>query len=169
MLLYEFLSVAGGNQGGFVAYIGDVGAGEARGLACQQLYIYRIVYLDRAQVYAEYFFTFVQVRQVYVYLAVETSGAQQCLVQHVYPVGGGEDDNAAVGAETVHFRQQLVQCVLALVVASHGGCFGTGASHRVDFVDEYDAGCFLLCLAEQVADAGGSYADEHFYEVGACQ
>ena len=35
LLLYKFLSMTGGNQGGFVADIGDVGAGESRSLACQ--------------------------------------------------------------------------------------------------------------------------------------
>ena len=35
LLLYKFLAMTGGNQGGFVADIGDVGAGESRSLACQ--------------------------------------------------------------------------------------------------------------------------------------
>ena len=35
LFLYKFLSMTGGNQGGFVADIGDVGAGESRSLACQ--------------------------------------------------------------------------------------------------------------------------------------
>ena len=42
-----------------------------------------------------------------------------------------------------------------------------GASHGVDFVDEDDAGGFLLGLAEEVADAAGADADEHLHEVGA--
>ena len=103
------------------------------------------------------------------YLAVKTSGAQQCLVQNVHAVGGGQDDNAAVGAETVHLGQQLVQCVLAFVVAAHSGCFGTGTPYSVNLVDEHDTRRFFLCLAEQIADTGSSHADKHFHKVGTCQ
>ena len=103
------------------------------------------------------------------YLAVETSGAQQCFVQYIHTVGCGENDDTAVGTETVHFGQQLVQCVFAFIVTAHSGRFGTGTSHCIDFVDEYDAGSFFFGLAEQVADAGSAYADKHFHEVGTCQ
>ena len=75
----EFLSVTGSDQCRFVADIGNVGAGESRSLASQQVYIYRVIYLDRAQVYAKYFFTFIQVGQIYVYLAVETPCTEQGL------------------------------------------------------------------------------------------
>ena len=119
--------------------------------------------------YAEYFFSFIQVGQVDVYLAVETSGAQQCLVQYIHTVGCGKDDDTAVGTEPVHFRQQLVQGVFAFIVTAHGGSFSTGASYGIDFIDEYDARCFLFGLTEQVADAGSTYADKHFHKVGTGQ
>ena len=62
LLFYKLLSVTGGNQGGFVADIGDIGTGETRSLAGQQFHVHRIVYLNGAQMYAEYFLTLVQVR-----------------------------------------------------------------------------------------------------------
>ena len=169
LLAHEFLAVAGSYQGGFVAHVGDVRAREARRLTGQQVNVYRIVYLDGAQVYAKHFLAFVQVGQVHMDLAVEAACTQQGLVEHVHAVGGGQDDDAAVRAEAVHLGEQLVERVLALVVATHGGRFGAGASHGVNLVDEDDAGSLLLGLAEEVAYTRGAYADEHLHEVRTCQ
>jgi thiamine phosphate synthase YjbQ (UPF0047 family) len=100
---------------------------------------------------AEYFFSFVQVGQVYMYLTVETSCTQQRLVEHIHTVGGCEDDDTAVGAESVHLGEQLVQCVFSFVVAAHGGILAAGTAHGIYFVDEDDARSFLFRLFEQVA------------------
>ena len=107
-----------------------------------------------------------QVGQVYVYLTVETACTEQCLVEHVYSVGGSEHDNTRVGAEAVHLGEQGVEGVLSLVVAAGGGALAAGSSYGVNLVDEDDAGCFLLGLTEYVAHAAGSYADKHLDKVG---
>ncbi len=79
------------------------------------------------------------VGQRYDDLAVETAGAQQRGIEHIRTVGRGDDDNALVAFEAVHFDQQLVQGLLALIVtAAEAGA--TMAAHRVDFIDEYDTG-----------------------------
>ena len=113
----------------------------------------------------EHFLAFVKVRQVYVYLSVKTSGTQQGRVEHVGAVGGGQRDDAAVGAEAVHLGEQGVQRVLALVVSTHGGVLRTGSTHGINLVDEDDAGCFRLGFVEQIAYARSSNAHEHFDEV----
>ena len=51
-------------------------------------------------------------------LAVEAARTQQRRVEDVGPVGGGHHDDAEVGLEAVHLDQQLVQRLLALVVAA---------------------------------------------------
>src|SRR5262249_60048209 len=73
-------------------------------------------------------------------------------------------NNAFVGLEAVHLDQQLIERLLALVIAAAE----TGAAvttDRVNFVDENDAGCVLLGLLEHVAHAARTYADEHFDKV----
>ena len=99
-------------------------------------------------------------------LAVETAGAQQRRVEHVGPVGGGDQDDAFVGLEAVHLDQQLVQRLLALVIAA-AEAGAAMAADRVDFVDEDDAGRVLLGLVEHVAHAARADADEHLDEVRA--
>ena len=46
---------------------------------------------------------------------VKTAGTHQGGVQDIGTVGGGDHDDALVGAEAVHFHQQLVQGLLSLV------------------------------------------------------
>ena len=100
------------------------------------------------------------------HLAVEAAGPQQRRVEHVRPVGGGDQDHALVGLEAVHLDQELVQGLLALVVAA-AEARAAVAADGVDLVDEDDAGRVLLALLEEVAHARGAHADEHLDEVRA--
>ncbi len=104
------------------------------------------------------------VRQPHHHLAVEAARTQQRRVQHVGTVGGRDHDDAFAALETVHLHQQLVQGLLALVVAAAQA--GTAmAADSVDLVDEDDAGGMLLGLFEHVAHAAGAHAHEHLDEV----
>ena len=97
-------------------------------------------------------------------LAVETTGAEQGRVKHVGTVGCGNDDDAFIRLETVHFDEQLVQRLFALVILV-AKARATAAADSVDFVDEDDAGGVLLGLVEHVADARRTNTDKHFDKV----
>ena len=99
-------------------------------------------------------------------LPVEAARPQQRRVEHVGPVGRGDQDHAAAYVEAVHLHQQLVQRLLALVVAAAHARAAVPAD-GVDLVDEDDGRRVLLGLLEQVADPGGADADEHLDEVRA--
>src|SRR5262249_576022 len=67
------------------------------------------------------------------HLAVEAAWPQQRRVEHVGTVGRGDQDDALVRLEAVHLDQQLIERLLALVVAAAET--GTAmATHRVDLV-----------------------------------
>ena len=161
-----FFVVARRDECGLVAHVCYVGAGESGGLAGKQCHVESVGHLYVAQVDAEYGFAVVDVGEFDIDLAVETSGAEEGFVEDVGAVGGSEHDNAAVAAEAVHFGEQLVEGVLALVVGAHVGIFAAGTAHGVDFVDEHDARRFFLGLTEEVADTRGADAYEHFHKVG---
>ena len=93
---------------------------------------------------------------------------QQRGVEHLGPVGGGHDDDALGGVEAVHLGQDLVERLLALVVAAHdpGGARARLAD-GVQLVDEDDAGRLLLGLLEEVAHPRRAHAHEHLHELGA--
>lgn len=93
----------------------------------------------------------IEVGKLDINLTVETSGTHESLVENIGAVGGGKDNHAAVGAETVHLGEQLVECVLTLVVGTHIRVLAACASHGVNLVDKYDTGGFFLGLTEEVA------------------
>src|SRR5207248_8447675 len=68
-----------------------------------------------------------------------------------------------LAVEAVHLDQDLVERLLALVVAA-ADPDAAAPPDRVDLVDEDDAGRLLARLGEQVADAAGADADEHLDE-----
>mmetsp|Transcript_9131 Transcript_9131/g.14468 ORF Transcript_9131/g.14468 Transcript_9131/m.14468 type:complete len:201 (-) Transcript_9131:3490-4092(-) len=96
--------------------------------------------------------------------SVEASRSQQGAVQDVGPVCGGHHDDSRVPLEAIHLREDLVQSLLALVVAAaHAGA--TLPTNGVDLVDEDDARGFLLGLLEDVPHARGAHADKHLDEL----
>ena len=98
-------------------------------------------------------------------LAVETARTQQRRVEDVGAVRRRNDDDAFVCREAIHLDEQLVQRLLALVVAAAEARTALAAD-GVNLVDEDDAGRVLLRLLEQVAHARGADTDEHLDEVG---
>ena len=99
-------------------------------------------------------------------LPVKAPGAQQGLVQHVGAVGGGNEDDVGGGVKAVHLHQELVEGLLALVVApAHAG--SAVAPDGVNLVHEDNRGGVLLGLLEQVAHARGPHAHEHLHELRA--
>ena len=99
-------------------------------------------------------------------LAVEAARAEQRRVEDVGPVRGGDQDDVVLHLEAVHLDEELVQRLLALVVAA-AEAGAAVAADGVDLVHEDDAGARLLRLLEEVAHARGADADEHLDEVGA--
>ena len=71
------------------------------------------------------------------HLTIEPAGTQQRRVEDVRAVGGGHDDDAVGLGEAVHLDEQLVERLLALLVAERVAA--AAAAHGVELVDEDDA------------------------------
>ena len=99
-------------------------------------------------------------------LAVEAARAQQRRVEDVGAVGRRDEDDVGLDVEAVHLDQQLVEGLLALVVAT-AEAGAAVAADGVDLVDEDDGGGVVLGLLEQVTHPGGTDTDEHLDEVRA--
>src|SRR5207342_292432 len=91
---------------------------------------------------------------------IETTGTEQSGIEHVRTVGRGNENDALIGLEAIHLDEQLVQRLLALVVAA-AKARATVPADGVDLVDEDDARGVLLALLEQVADTRRPDAHEH--------
>ena len=160
------LVLAGGKERRLVHQVGEVGAGKAGGAPRDDGGVHIRAHRHLAHVHCKDLLPAADVRQGHHHLPVKAAGAQQGRVQHIRAVGGGDDDDAFIAVKAVHLHQQLVQGLLALVMAA-AQAGAPVAPHCVDFVNEDDAGGVLLGLVEHVAHPGGAHADEHLHEVRA--
>ena len=156
---------AGGQDGGLVEQVGQIGAGEAGRAPGHLVEIDILGQGLAAGMDAEDLQAAGVVGPVDHHLAIETAGSHQGRIQHVRPVGGGHDDDAGVALEAVHLGEQLVEGLLALVVAT-AEPGAPLAADGVDLIDEDDAGGVLLGLLEEVAHPAGADTDEHLDELG---
>ena len=162
----QALALAGSEKRGFVDQIGEVGAGETGGSAGNHARVDIGRQRHLFHVNPENLLAAIDVGPRDHHHAVEAAGPKQRRVEDVGTVGRGDDDDAFVGLEAVHLDQQLVQRLLAFVIAvAQAGA--AMAADRVDFVDEDDARRALLRLVEHVAHTRCADADEHLDEVGA--
>mmetsp|Transcript_68675 Transcript_68675/g.161541 ORF Transcript_68675/g.161541 Transcript_68675/m.161541 type:complete len:243 (+) Transcript_68675:641-1369(+) len=103
--------------------------------------------------------------QTDLHAAVEAARTEKGVVQDIGPVRGGHDDDAAVALKAVHLREDLIQGLLSLVVAtSHASSSLT--SDGIDLIDENNARRLLLRLLEDVADARRTHTNEELDELG---
>src|SRR4029078_13511917 len=157
---------AGGEQGRLVEDVREVGAGEAGRLASNDLEVDALGERLAAAVRLEDALASLQTWRVHADLTVEAAGAQQRRVEDVGAVGRRDDDDVNLRVEALNLEEQLVERLLALIVAAaHAGA--AVAADGIDLVDEDDRRRALLGLLEQVTDAGGADAHEHLDEVGA--
>src|SRR4030065_305304 len=89
-----------------------------RGAACEDFVVDVVVEGLALEVDAEDGFAALEVGVVNLDAAVEAAGAEEGGVEDVGAVGGGDEDDARVGLEAVHLDEELVEGLLALVVAA---------------------------------------------------
>ena len=156
---------ARGEDGCLVEQVLDVRARETGGEAGKALEIdvgcERLV----AAVHLEDVLAPLDVGDVDVDLTVESARAHERGVEDVGAVGRRHHDYAVVGLKAVHLDEELVQGLLALVVAA-AETRASLSAHGVYLVDEDDAGHAVFCLIEEVAHSGRAHAHEHLHEVG---
>jgi hypothetical protein len=82
--------------------------------------------------------------------------------------GRGHDDDARADCEAVHFDQQLIERLLALLMAERVAA--AAPAHGVELVDEDDAGRMAPGVLEQFAHARGADPGVHLDEIrAACE
>lgn len=147
-----------------VDQIGEVRAGKARGQCGYLFEVYILGQRHLLNMNLQDVQPPLLVGPVHQHLAVEAAGTQQRLVEDFGAVGGGEDDQPDRAVEAVHLREQLVEGLLALVVAADGAADAARAAQRIELVDEDDGRRLPAGLLEQVAQVahtGRTHADEH--------
>src|SRR5579859_953760 len=160
------LAAAGSQNGGLVEQVLKVGAGEARRLLGERFKLHAAVQRLALHVDVQNCQAPLDVGTVQHHLPVKAARAQQRRVQHVWAVGGGDDDHVGVGVKAIHLDQNLVERLLALVVRA-AQARAALAAHRVNLINKNDAGRITLGLVKEVAHARGAHANEHLDKLGA--
>ena len=155
----------GGDQRRLVDEVAQVGADHARRRRGDAVEVDVVVERDRARVDLEDLAAAVLVGRVDRQAAVEAPGAQQRRVEDLGAVRRREHDDALRAGEAVHLREDLVERLLALVVAAEAAATAARAADRVELVDEDDRRRLLLGLLEEVAHARRADADDHLDEL----
>ena len=170
ILLAHFASIpARGNQSRLIADVGNVCTTKTGRLSGQKIDVDAVVRLEGTQVDIKNLLSLLDVGHVHINLTVESTGPHQCAVQNVCPVGCRKDDDPTVGAKTIHFGEQLVECVFALIVGTHAGVLATGSAHCINFVDEHNARALVLRLLEKVPHPTGADPHEHLDKIRSAQ
>ena len=108
-----------------------------------------------------------EVGQLHRHAPVKPAGTGQRRVKRLRPVRGGQNDNALGSVKAVHLSQQLVQGLLALIVAAKVRPAVTLFANRVDLINKDDAGRFFARLLKQVAHLACAHADKHLNKLTA--
>ena len=162
----EGLAVAGGEQSGLVEEVGKVSTRKSDRDLCHAGKIHTGLQGLVAGVDLQDVLAAADVGTVDLDLTVKAAGTEQSGVKHVGTVGGGDDHDALVRAEAVHFHEQLVEGLLTLVVTAAKACASL-ATDGIDLVDEDDGRACLAGGLKEVADAGSTHTDVHLYEIRA--
>ena len=162
----RLLVAAGRQDGRLVDQVLQVSAAEAGGDAGDGLQLDIRGHRLALGVHAQDIQPPLDVRIVHHHLAVEATRAQQRRIEDVGAVGGCDDDDVRALLEAVHLDEDLIERLLALVVAA-AQASAAMAAHSVDLIDEDDGRGFRLGALEQVTHAAGADADEHLDELRA--
>jgi hypothetical protein len=97
-------------------------------------------------------------------LPVESAWTEERRIENVGAIGGGYNDDVRICIEAVHLDEDLVQGLLALIVAT-AKARATLSPDRIDLVDKHDTRGVALGLVEKVSHARGADTHEHLDEL----
>ena len=146
--------------------IGQLRTTRAGGCLCDGTEIDIFRHLDTSGVHLQDVDTALEIRKLDRYTTVETARTKQCRIQGIRLVRRRQDDDGLRAVEAVHLRQELVQGLLTLIVATHR-TVATLLTDGIDLIDEDDARRLFLRLLEEITYLRRTHADEHLDELGA--
>ena len=153
-------------QGSLVHKVRQIRAGKAGRTARNRARVYVRRERHLLHVHTEDFLAPVNIGDRHHNLTVEPARTQQRRIKHIGAVGCRDDDDAFVCLKTVHFDEQLVQSLLALVIRI-AKAMAARTANCVNLVDKDNARRVFLRLLEHVAHAACAHADKHLDKVRA--
>jgi hypothetical protein len=109
-----------------------------------------------------------QIGSSYHHLTVDAASTQKGRIEDFRAIGSSEEDNALAGVETIHFRQELVEGLLALIVMLHG-MYPARLPHYIQLIDKDDRWRLLLRLLKEITHSCCAHPSKHFHKLRATQ
>ena len=162
--LNRFRTAPCGKQRRFINEIHQVRTGKPGRSACYFREIYTFGQRNALDVNIKNLLTSFKIRQINENLTVKTARTHQRRIEHIRAIGGRDNDDALRGIKAVHFDQQCIERLFALVMsAAHTG--KPAATDGIDFVHKNNARRALPPLLKHITDTTGADADKHFDKV----
>ena len=153
------------NQRGLVADVGDVGTRETGSLTSQEINRHIVGQFEATHMYFENILALFQLGQAHVNLSIKPTCTHQRLVEYIHTVGCGQHNDTRIGTKTVHLRQELVESILPLVVATEARILAPCTTNSVNLINKDNAGSLLLCLSKQISHPRCTNTHKHLHEV----
>src|SRR5215471_11579307 len=99
---------------------------------------------------AQNFLASFDVGKVHRDLSIKTAGTKQSRIQDVGTVGCGDNDYPFLRVKPVHFNEQSIQRLFALIMAA-AEAMPAVTSNGVDLINKNDTRCRFLSLFKHVA------------------
>ena len=99
------------------------------------------------RMHLEYRLATVEIRRIHDHLAVKSAGTKQRAVENFGPICRRQKNHADIWLESVHFHQQRIQSLFALVVDG-ADMHAALPANGIQFINENDAGCMAFGLVE---------------------
>ncbi len=164
---HRFPVFAGSQNCRLIGHVGQVSAHKAR---CSSSDNFKIQVIGQFQVPGVDFKDFhpaVQIGFVHHDLPVKTPGAQKRFVQHIRSIGGRQYHHAFIGIKTVHLHQELIQCLLAFIMAAHHHGTAALAADGIQFVNKNNTRRLGPGLLKKIPHPGRTDAHKHFDKIRA--
>ena len=140
-------AATGGEDGGFIQEVGEVSpceTGCAPGDGFQgdirRQFLVAAMHIEDGQ-------SSLDIWRINAHLAVETTRTHEGRVQHVWAVGGGDDDNSAVSLESIHLREELVEGLFPFIVPTTDTSSPL-ATYGINFIDKDQTRAIFLSTFE---------------------
>ena len=92
-------------------------------------------------------------------LTIKATWTQQSLIKNVNPICSCHDHDRLTRIEPIQFYQELVERLVAFVIASY--THRAFAANGIKFIQEDDTGGSLTRLCKKIAHSTGSNTHEH--------
>ena len=114
--------------------------------------------------YGKDFFAIFEGWEIDRHTAVKSSWSEESFIEDVSTVGRGHDDDMCLVIKSIHLREDLVECLLTLIVTTTDTRTSL-LTYGIDLVDKYDTRRFFTSFSEEITHTARTDSDEHLDEL----